>query len=97
MADGRTSLFNSVQQIQALASTLTFNQPHSTTICWNRDLELLQYKKFQIKISRLTSGVQTMLKDLHHKMRAFSGGKPVKFTIPKDHLDDLSLTAQGES
>jgi hypothetical protein len=58
---------------------------------------VVQYKEVQVKIKDVVFGVQNMLKDLDKKMHALSGGKPVKYTIPKEHSDDLSSTGRGGS
>ena len=97
IAEGVPSVFDSVRQLQAIVSTIAYNQPHSATTCWSKDYEILQYKQHQIKISRLTGGVTKMLADLQERMYALSGGKPVKYTIPEDHVDDLSSTGRGLS
>ena len=76
---------------------MAHNQPHSATICWSKDHEVLQYKRYQIKISRLTGGVMKMLEDLLKRMHALSGGAPIKINIPEDHVDDLSSTGRGLS
>ena len=97
MAEGIPSVFDSVRQVQAIASTIAFNQPQSATICWNKAQDVLQYKKFQVKIFSLTSGVQRMLEDLLLKMHGLTGGTPVKYAIPKDQVDDLSSSRRGYS
>lgn len=90
-------MFDHVQDVQAIASSLTLNQPHSATICWSSDLEELQHEKYRLKISHLTEGVRKMLEDLLKQMHSLSGGNPVKYSIPEDHVDDLTSTARGNS
>lgn len=38
-----------------------------------------------------------MLEDLDRKMYSLSGGKPIDYTIPVEHVDDLSSTGRGKS
>ena len=83
-------VFNSVSDLQAYASTIAFNQPLSANVCWNQDMSVMQHQKHRVVISELTGGVQKMFADLVEKMYALSGGIPVEFTIPDDHVDDLS-------
>lgn len=91
------SVFDSVSQLQALASTIALNQPISVNVCWNQDMTIMQHQKYQVVISNLTEGVQKMFDDLLENMYALSGGEPVEFTVPKNHVDDLASTVRGES
>lgn len=91
------SVFDSVSQLQALASTIALNQPLSANVCWNQDMSIMQHQGYQVIISDLTRGVQKMLDDLQKKMYDLSGGEPVEFTIPDNHVDDLSSLGRGRS
>ena len=95
--NGTHSVFASVWQLQALASTIAFNQPSAANVCWNRDMTIMQHRSYQVVISKLTGGVQTMFDDLVKKMHKLSGGRPVEFSIPENHIDDLSSFGRGRS
>jgi hypothetical protein len=60
-------------------------------------MSIMQHRSHQVVISKLTEGVQKMLDDLVKKMYELSGGQPVEFTIPENHVDDLSSFGRGRS
>ena len=64
ISPGEVSVFDSVQQLQVLALTLAYSQPCSATTCWNKDHNIVQFEKYQVRISTLTSGVRMEVDDL---------------------------------
>jgi hypothetical protein len=97
LTEGQISIFDDIRQMQHVASTLVFNQTTVPTTLWDRDQKVVQYKSIQLKIKNLVSGARSMLATLNRKMHDLSGGKPVKYIIPANHVDDLSSTARGKS
>ena len=97
LTEGQISIFDDIRQMQHIASTLVFNQTTVPTTLWDRDQKVVQYKSIQLKIKNLVSGARSMLVTLNRKMHDLSGGKPVKYIIPANHVDDLSSTARGKS
>jgi hypothetical protein len=90
-------VFDSVRQLQRLASTLCYNQVLTPTTTWNQEQTIIQYKKYQVKIANLTTGIEGMFKNLLRGMHALSAGNPVPYTIPEDLVDDLSAMGRGLS
>lgn len=97
LTEGRVSVFDSVRQLQHLASTLTYNQRIAPNTIWNHDLTKIQFKRSQVEVKALVSGVQSMQSALNEKMHGLSGGKPIKYTIPPNHADDFSSIERGQS
>jgi hypothetical protein len=91
------SVFDDIRQLQHLATTLTYNQTLSPTTMWNPQQTIVQYLKHQLEIPMLVDGVQKMLQTLNEKMYKLSGGEPIKYTIPPDHIDNLASTERGRS
>jgi hypothetical protein len=97
LVEGKVSVFDDIRQLQHIASNLVYNQTHAPTTIWSPSMDTVQFKRVQVKIKSLVSGVQSMFDTLKEKMYDFSGGRPVKHTIPQDHVDDLSSTQRGKS
>jgi len=97
IAIGEDSVFDYIQEMQSVASTIAFNQPATANTCTSRDGKYIQHRGFVVEVARLTAGIQKMLEDLQAKMYGLSGGTKVKYSIPKDHVDDLSSTGRGSS
>jgi len=74
-----------------------YNQTCAPTTIWNRSLSVVQFKGTQVKVKNLVAGVQSMFEALTRKMHDLSGGKPIKHSIPSEHVDDLSSTGRGKS
>lgn len=91
------SVFDDIRQLQHLATTLTYNQTLSPTTMWNPQQTIVQYLRHQLEIPKLVDGVQKMLQALNEKMYELSGGEPIKYKIPADHIDNLASTERGRS
>ena len=90
-------VFDSVRDLQRLASSLVWNQVIAPTTSWNEALDEVTYKGYRLKMANLTGGVKKMQADLFKKMYNLSGGTPVQYIIPEGHVDDLTSTGRGES
>jgi len=90
-------VFESIRDLQSIASTIAFNQPATADTFTSRDFKYIQHKGHLVEVAKLTAGIQQMLKDVREKMYALSGGKRVRLIIPKDHVDDFSSTGRGMS
>jgi len=97
LAKGCDSVFDFVREAQAVASSIALSQPATADTCTSRDFKFIQHKGYLVEVARLTSGVQEMLKVLKGKMFGLTGGKPVQYHIPENHVDDLSSLARGVS
>jgi hypothetical protein len=97
LTKGQITIFNDIQQMQYIASTLVFNQITILTTLWDCNQKVVQYKSIQLKIKNLIDGAQSMLATLNEKMHKLSGGNPVECTIPANHIDNLFSTGQGKS
>lgn len=60
-------------------------------------MTIVQFNGSQVEIKELVAGVRSMHESLKEKMYALTGGEPVKYIIPTDHVDDLSSTGRGKS
>jgi hypothetical protein len=97
LMEGKVSVFDDIRQLQHIASNLVYNQTNAPTTIWSPSMDTVQYKRVQVKIKSLVTGVQSMLEALNKKMYDLSGGKPIRHTIPPEHVDDLSSTERGKS
>ena len=83
--------------MQNLVSTIAYKQPATADTCMSRDSKFIQHKGFVVEVARLVSGIQKMSGDLEAQLYGLTGGKEVGYTLPKNHVDDLSSTARGMS
>jgi hypothetical protein len=97
LTEGVLSPFNSISELQHLASFLSRCEPRPAIVTLSEDVQTIYVNGIGLHMERWRSGLRHIAEDIEKRFSKVFRGLDRKYTIPKDLKDNMNDTTMGVS
>lgn len=95
MGDGK--IMDELISLKQFADSLARREPGDPNILYNPNYTALSYRGRSLSFARLQSGLNELVGDAWKLILTLSGGRKIRFEVPRSMSEDVRSTVPGES